>query len=225
MTHTDSTPFRAALAAQLKLKVFPPAALITLNSITELDLSFNRLQRLPGSFVATPLLSTLNCSHNELSDLPFSIGLADGLTRLDCAFNSELVEFPDSFTQLERLRILNANNCTIKELSPELGRLRSLECLRVDHNAIVTVPTNLSQLESLRICNFSYNGVRSLPKRITLLTGLEQLFLNVRVPHEPERMRAPARYSHVGLCFACLCRTRNCRCCRTTSATWSHCSS
>lgn len=86
-----------------------PTTMASLTKLKELDASFNELESIPENFCFVTSLVKLNVGNNfaDLQYLPRSIGNLEMLEELDIS-NNQIRVFPDSFGNLQRLRVLRA---------------------------------------------------------------------------------------------------------------------
>ncbi|KAF8690122.1 hypothetical protein HU200_041361 [Digitaria exilis] len=86
-----------------------PTTMASLTKLKEVDASFNELESIPENFCFVTSLVKLNVGNNfaDLQFLPRSIGNLEMLEELDIS-NNQIRVLPDSFGNLQRLRILRA---------------------------------------------------------------------------------------------------------------------
>ncbi|KAL6644556.1 hypothetical protein ACP70R_016164 [Stipagrostis hirtigluma subsp. patula] len=86
-----------------------PTTMASLTKLKEVDASFNELESIPENFCFATSLVKLNVGNNfaDLQSLPRSIGNLEMLEELDIS-NNQIRVLPDSFGNLQRLRILHA---------------------------------------------------------------------------------------------------------------------
>ena len=166
------------------------------NSIEYLDLSYNKLVRLPNLQNFT-VLKSLNLKSNRLRLLPESLGSQLLLEYLNLR-NNMLTELPESLNLLSSLKILdlhgnklnfinfNLSNA-IREL--ELGwnnfktvpngikLLSSLERLGLGGNKLINIPDWIGQFNSLKHLDLYDNRLIEIPKSFGHLKSLEHLNL------------------------------------------------
>ncbi|RXM34511.1 p53-induced death domain-containing protein 1 [Acipenser ruthenus] len=123
-----------------------PDSFGSLQLLTHLDLSFNRLHSLPGCVSALPCLSTLLLGHNLLGSLPESLGDLRCLTFLSLIKN-RLHSLPASLGQLGALRSLDASHNLLEEIPEQAGALERLELLDLSANKLRSVPETLDASE------------------------------------------------------------------------------
>uniref|UniRef100_A0A0A9D1D0 Disease resistance R13L4/SHOC-2-like LRR domain-containing protein n=1 Tax=Arundo donax TaxID=35708 RepID=A0A0A9D1D0_ARUDO len=86
-----------------------PTTMASLTKLKEVDASFNELESIPENFCFVTSLVKLNVGNNfsDLQSLPRSIGNLEMLEELDIS-NNQIRVLPDSFGNLQRLRVLRA---------------------------------------------------------------------------------------------------------------------
>ncbi|PAN36227.1 hypothetical protein GQ55_6G250400 [Panicum hallii var. hallii] len=86
-----------------------PTTMASLTKLKEVDASFNELDSIPENFCFVTSLVKLNVGNNfaDLRSLPRSIGNLEMLEELDIS-NNQIRVLPDSFGNLQRLRVLRA---------------------------------------------------------------------------------------------------------------------
>ncbi|KAK6472912.1 p53-induced death domain-containing protein 1 [Huso huso] len=161
----------------------------SLQLLTHLDLSFNRLHSLPGCVSALPCLSTLLLGHNLLGSLPESLGDLRCLTFLSLIKN-RLHSLPASLGQLGALRSLDASHNLLEEIPEQAGALERLELLDLSANKLRSVPETLGNLLSLQQLHLHSNCLELVPASLAALPSLTHLDLQNnclrRVPVEIE---------------------------------------
>uniref|UniRef100_A0A8C0J4K1 Uncharacterized protein n=1 Tax=Chelonoidis abingdonii TaxID=106734 RepID=A0A8C0J4K1_CHEAB len=76
-----------------------------LRQLEELDLSFNRLRRLPEALGRLQRLRSLDVDHNELPAFPAPLLELGALEELDCSGNRQLRVLPEGIAALHRIKI------------------------------------------------------------------------------------------------------------------------
>ncbi|XP_067934863.1 uncharacterized protein [Watersipora subatra] len=183
-----------------------PEVVTKLTSLEELDLSGNRINELPDSFIQLQKLKVLRFTgYSELSDdmfthnfifhglqtFPEVVTKLTSLEELDLSGN-RINELPDSFIQLQKLKVLKISDYfepsilyglhTVPEV---VTKLTSLEELDLSCNWITGLPDSFIQLQKLKVLKISgyfkpsiLYGLHTVPEVVTKLTSLEELDLS-----------------------------------------------
>ncbi|XP_060618698.2 malignant fibrous histiocytoma-amplified sequence 1 [Anolis sagrei] len=156
-----------------------PAGLAHLRRLEELDLSFNRLRRLPDQALA-PLqrLRVLDVDHNQLGAFPPALLALAALEELDCSGNRLLRALPEGISALTRLKVLWLSGTGLEALPEGLCRLSALESLMLDGNRLAALPAGFGGLQRLKMLNLSSNVLSDFPAAVLALPGLEELYLS-----------------------------------------------
>ncbi|XP_062985099.1 malignant fibrous histiocytoma-amplified sequence 1 [Elgaria multicarinata webbii] len=175
-----------------------PAGLGELRQLEELDLSFNRLRRLPEEALARlQQLRALDVDHNLLPAFPRVLLELGALEELDCSGNRLLRALPEGIGALPRLKILWLSGTGLAALPEGLCQLGSLESLMLDGNRLRALPAGFGCLQRLKMLNLSSNLLSDFPAAVLALPGLEELYLS----------RNQLTLLPAGLCQLCQLRT------------------
>lgn len=155
-----------------------PPRLAELARLEELDLSFNRLRRLPEGLGCLRHLRALDIDHNLLPCFPAPLLELAALEELDCSGNRHLGALPEGIAALRRLKILWLSGTGLAALPEGLCQLGALESLMLDGNQLRTLPAGFSGLQRLKMLNLSSNLLGEFPAAILALPGLEELYLS-----------------------------------------------
>ncbi len=183
-----------------KFKEIPPDILSLAPHLTDLDLSSNMLESVPGWINIFRALTRFNLASNHLQHvLTQKVGTLNLLKYLNVEDNS-IEELPDNFDSLLALEelLLDKNElerlpstlCKCKELKQllcsrnkltklpkNIGALKRLNFLKCSDNQISSLPPSLTTCEDLAYLNLSNNPLSDLPAGFEKLTGLTSLFL------------------------------------------------
>ncbi|NWW70369.1 MFHA1 protein, partial [Climacteris rufus] len=155
-----------------------PPRLAELGCLEELDLSFNRLRRLPESLGRLRHLRTLDVDHNLLPSFPAPLLELAALEELDCSGNRHLGALPEGIAALRRLKILWLSGTGLAALPEGLCQLSALESLMLDGNRLQALPAGFGRLQRLKMLNLSSNLLGEFPSAILALPSLEELYLS-----------------------------------------------
>ncbi|NXP73989.1 MFHA1 protein, partial [Ramphastos sulfuratus] len=155
-----------------------PPRLAELGRLEELDLSFNRLRRLPEGLGRLRHLRALDVDHNLLPSFPAQLLELAALEELDCSGNRHLGALPEGIAALRRLKILWLSGTGLATLPEGLCQLSALESLMLDGNRLQALPAGFGSLQRLKMLNLSSNLLGEFPAAILSLPSLEELYLS-----------------------------------------------
>ncbi|NXY91282.1 MFHA1 protein, partial [Alcedo cyanopectus] len=155
-----------------------PPRLAELGRLEELDLSFNRLRRLPEGLGRLRHLRALDVDHNLLPSFPAPLLELAALEELDCSGNRHLGALPEGIAALQRLKILWLSGTGLAALPEGLCQLSALESLMLDGNRLQALPAGFGSLQRLKMLNLSSNLLGEFPAAILALPNLEELYLS-----------------------------------------------
>lgn len=153
----------------------------TTTELTTLDLSHNRLTRIPDGLESSSSLLVLNLSHNRISSIPnqLFVHLTD-LLSLDLS-NNELQTLPPQMRRLTNLQTLMLNNNPLDHFQlrqlPSMKNLTTLH-MRNTHRNLTNMPPSLESLTSLTDVDLSCNQLPKVPDALYTLTNLKRLNLS-----------------------------------------------
>ncbi|NXR06004.1 MFHA1 protein, partial [Semnornis frantzii] len=155
-----------------------PPRLAELGRLEELDLSFNRLRRLPEGLGRLRHLRVLDVDHNLLPSFPAQLLELAALEELDCSGNRHLGALPEGIAAFRRLKILWLSGTGLATLPEGLCQLSALESLMLDGNRLQALPAGFGNLQRLKMLNLSSNLLGEFPAAILSLPSLEELYLS-----------------------------------------------
>ncbi|MFX0104455.1 MAG: leucine-rich repeat protein [Candidatus Hodarchaeota archaeon] len=143
------------------------------NSIEYLDLSYNKITKLPD-FKYFKSLKTLNLKSNRLRTLPESLGEINSLENLNLR-NNMLTQLPSSISSLSSLKSLDLHGNKLSSINVYLSK--SILELELGWNNFKTVPINIKLLSLLEKLGMGGNKLISLPDWIGSFHLLKELDL------------------------------------------------
>jgi internalin A len=120
--------------------------------LKEIDLSENQISVFPKSLVDSPL-KILNLSGNKLNRIPEIIGSFESLVSLDLSYN-EITEIPEEIGALSNLRVLNLSGNKISILPKNFAKLTKLQELYINGNPIGDAPLEIANQGLSAVLNY-----------------------------------------------------------------------
>lgn len=178
----------------------PILPISSMNSLTYLDLSYNKLNALPsldlleklkyfnmeGNLLAefpllnnSPLLETLNVAENQITNIPLKVfkGI-QSLTSLNIS-NNKFKLLPSSIEILTNLKYLNISNNKISAMPDALGKLPNLTELDISKNDLMVIQNGIfCQLNQLKKLILKNNRISRLPEDFFSMKLIEEIDLN-----------------------------------------------
>ncbi len=166
------------------------------NSIKNLDLSYNKIEKL-SDFSSFTLINSLNLKSNRLRNLPESLGFLTSLEKLNLR-NNVLSNLPRSLNSISSLKILDLHGNKFSSLDINLNKsllelelgwnnlhfipksleaLSSLEKLGLGGNKLIELPEWFGSYPSLKRLDLYDNKLSKIPESLGFLTSLEKLNL------------------------------------------------
>lgn len=145
-------------------------------NLKELDISKNKIEKLPKNIGDLSNLKKLNISNNEIKKLPKEIENLKNLEVLNISYNKiELLNPNIKF--LEKLNSFDASNNPLKELTKVISELNDLEFLNLSNTSILRLPDTFGFLKGLKRLNLNRTLLSSIPDSFVKLEKLEVLKL------------------------------------------------
>jgi Leucine-rich repeat (LRR) protein len=116
----------------------PQLSLRHFRYVKSIDLSLNRLVRLPDNFGDLKELESLNLSRNLISSLPLSFNKLSHLHTLDLSGNS-FSSLPESFGFIDSLKVLNLSENLFTLFSYAIVRLNNIKKLTFVKNSVTSL--------------------------------------------------------------------------------------
>nr|XP_046267545.1 volume-regulated anion channel subunit LRRC8C [Scatophagus argus]XP_046267555.1 volume-regulated anion channel subunit LRRC8C [Scatophagus argus] len=125
-----------------------PDHISKLHSLEMLDVSWNKLRKLPSRLFYCTKLRHLDVSHNQLTSLPSEVGILQGLQFFSAAFNS-LETLPEELFSCKRLKTLALGNNSLSSLSSRVANLAQLVRLEIKGNRLESLPPEIGDCPML----------------------------------------------------------------------------
>jgi Leucine-rich repeat (LRR) protein len=125
------------------------AALEYKGQVKHLNLSNQKLKKIPKEVFEFPNLRTLDLSNNKLTELPKEIGLLTKLEELNLTKN-KIDEMPKEIGNLNRLLILKFRSNSLYVLPKEIGKLSRLEQVDLNGNPLWRLPEEFKTCTNLK---------------------------------------------------------------------------
>ncbi|AFY42056.1 leucine-rich repeat domain-containing protein [Nostoc sp. PCC 7107] len=154
----------------------------------ELDLSGNKLTKIPEAIAKLTNLTGLYLHNNKITEIPQVIANLTNLIQLNLSYN-QISEIPEAITQLTNLRLLSLSNNQVSEIPEEIAQLTNLRLLSLNNNQISEIPEEIAQLTNLTQLDLYNNQITEIPEAIAQLTNLRELYLsNNQISEIPEEI-------------------------------------
>ena len=170
------------------------------STITSVDLSKNKLKKIPRSIKKLKHLRQLDLSDNQLNKIPRFLRKCDNLQEITLNFNqlelsersvrnlahiplillagNKLSKLPENIGELTAARKLNFSVNELSDVPSTFANLDSLTSVIFYKNQFSEIPPEIFSLKSLEELDFYYNQIDEIPDEVGELTNLEQLFLS-----------------------------------------------
>lgn len=167
------TSLRMLRLSSLALKRVPDGV-VSIPSLTQLDVSSNRLADLePTPLHELALLRVIRAGNNRLSSLPAYVAQMSSLMYLNLS-NNLFESFPLHVCSVPNLCDLDLSFNRIKHVPPEIAQLTRLERLVLVGNQLQRLPSEMKELQALRVLDVRHTRLHSL-EVLTLLPHLERV--------------------------------------------------
>jgi Leucine-rich repeat (LRR) protein len=177
-----------------------PKGLTGLDSLEELNLSGNRLNKLPkflnefhnlmlvnlsyhhlrrDKMKTNTTLKSMNLSHNRMKNMPFSLAGFSGLRSLNLSYNA--IRTIDKDIGGSKLLTVNLYSNHLDHIPELVFGHTALVNLDLSHNDIDTVSPDIERMKSLTDFSLWDNQVAQLPNELGRLTSLSTIYLQDNV--------------------------------------------
>ncbi len=153
------------------------AALEYKGQVKHLNLSNQKLKKIPKEVFEFPNLKTLDLSKNKITELPADIGQLTRLEELIITSN-KIEDIPKEIGNLKRLRILKARNNALYSIPKEIGQLVRLESVDLNGNPIWRLPEEFRSCTNLKFLDIRNTEIDKgeLPYIKSMFPGVEVFF-------------------------------------------------
>ncbi|XP_067941606.1 leucine-rich repeat-containing protein 57-like [Watersipora subatra] len=165
----------ACQLTKLGLEEVPPELSSIAANLRTLDLSENRIGRLPATISQFGLLKSLQLSFNSLRNLPDEIG---DLARLETLVltGNQLSGLPETLAKIKTLTTLTASRNQFVVFPTVVYSLRRLDVLDLSANKITSIPDGINQIQAIEM-NLNQNQIAVLSEDISNCPRLKVLRL------------------------------------------------
>ncbi|XP_046663862.1 leucine-rich repeat-containing protein 58 [Homalodisca vitripennis] len=178
-----------------------PTNIAIFRNLKVVDISSNRLKRIPDILLSFPLtsliaknnllendslpksfesvsktLTNFNLSGNSLTYFPPQILEAKNLLYVYLGGN-RIEEIPNEISNLSRLQVLSLGGNHLSDIHPAVGQLKDLKALILSDNQLESLPAAIANLKNLKTLQLHKNRLRTLPTEIISLKCLSELSL------------------------------------------------
>lgn len=163
---------------------FPRAVFELADTLEYLDLSSNKLSRLPHDFGRLRKLKIFFASENLFTSLPEVLADCPDLDLV--GFKSNQIDFIPPNALNKNLRWLILTNNRLTTLPKEIGNCLRMQKLMLSGNRLTTLPVELSGCKNLTLLRIAANSLNSLPDWLIAMPALSWIafsgnsFANVR---------------------------------------------
>lgn len=150
-----------------------------INGVYQLSLTANQLNGIiPEEIINLESLRELYIDENQINKLPENIGKLTNLEHLIIS-NNQISQLPQSIEDLVNLRMLLAQHVGLNGTLPNFSKLTSLEEIALDYNALSgEIPESIGRVQKLKHLSLSNNNLSGyIPKEIENLSMLNWLSL------------------------------------------------
>ncbi|KAG8014859.1 Volume-regulated anion channel subunit LRRC8E, partial [Nibea albiflora] len=127
-----------------------PDHMSKLHSLEMLDVSWNKIRKLPSRMFYCTKLRHLDVSHNQLTSISSEVGILQGLQFFSAAFNT-LETLPEELFSCKRLKTLLLGNNCLPSLSSRVSNLAQLVRLEIKGNRLESLPVEIGDCPLLTV--------------------------------------------------------------------------
>lgn len=166
-----------------QLTAVPPRLVELKDTVSDVNLGFNKLTNIPLEFCMLTQLSHIDLRNNFLTALPSELEALAKLRGIILSFN-RFKTFPDVLYKISTLETILISNNQVGAVDPiRLKMLDKLSTLDLQNNDIMQVPPELGNCTSLRALMLDGNPFRN-PRAAIVAKGTDAIleYLRSRIP-------------------------------------------
>lgn len=154
--------------------------LMRAKNLKVLNLSDNQLRNIPEQLsTAFKHLRYINVSHNLMSEIPaFFNANFTNLHTIDLSNNPISKILDGTITELVSLKELRLNACNLNFLPANIARLVNLESLELRENYLESLPPSIKMLTKLKLLDIGRNNFEELPAELGYLFNIQELIVD-----------------------------------------------
>ena len=130
-------------------------------NLTNLDIGFNKVKKIPATIEHLTKLTKLDAVSNEITEIPSFLSKLPALQFVNFSGN-KLKNISQSSLKLPELRFLNLSHNQIGTF-PDLSGLKHLQGLRLEHNEDILFEPPSKPLDSLAFLDLSHCNLKTVP--------------------------------------------------------------
>ncbi|EMF83368.1 leucine rich repeat protein [Leptospira weilii serovar Topaz str. LT2116] len=163
-----------------------PEEIGNLANLNHLNLSGNKLKNLPKDFSKLTRLKKLNLGDNKFEKIPAALYGMNSIEELDLRNNP--FQNLDGIGKLTGLETICLYEIGIRELTPEIGQLKSCRYFDLTQTEMEEIPKEIGDMDSMYSLTISKAKVRFLPDSIGKLKNCKRLdFQHNQIPTANDR--------------------------------------
>nr|XP_006823254.1 PREDICTED: uncharacterized protein LOC100370876 [Saccoglossus kowalevskii] len=167
-------PNTVSQASQLTNKINDdPSITLDLKSLKVLRLTHNKLTSIP-SVDSLLELTVLDISDNKLQKIPKQIRILKNLKELYLS-NNEIKTVPCEITHLTELHELDISNNELEHLPPEIDNMTNLQSLYIQRNRLMELPRTIVHIDNLKYIDASGNSSMREPPADVCDLGINKI--------------------------------------------------
>ncbi|XP_067121970.1 DISP complex protein LRCH3 isoform X2 [Centruroides vittatus] len=162
--------------------------------LEQLDCYHNVMRAIPESVITLQSLSYLNLSRNQLTTIPPS--LCQLPLQVLILSNNRLVSIPEEIGHMHCLSNLDISCNELSILPPQIGDLDSLKSLNIRRNQLVELPSEVCELQLVKL-DISANRITTLPPNLRFMYSLQEFILDCNPLSSPPAFLCKRGRTHI----------------------------